>query len=204
MHVTDVDREYLDTDLRDKLEEKSKKRKMNTSEELAATKEALQKVTDEMKRIREEMDEMRKDQGATAAGAPEDYALGFSVTDFMTMNPTRSLQWVSSTLAPKINQEMAKHPDKFKGLEFMAGPKTPNVWTCAGFNRGSCNAKWHLHERPAKNNPTHKFKDLRLHCCTLCYEAFGILAVHSTLSCPWIKVNTWKSLESKSELDLSD
>ena len=40
MHVSEVDREYLDADLRDKLEERSKKRKMNTSDELVATKVA--------------------------------------------------------------------------------------------------------------------------------------------------------------------
>ena len=195
MHVTDVDREYLDVDLRNKLEENTKKRKMTTTDELAATKEALKKVTDEMKLIREEMNEMRKDQGATGAGAPENFALGFSVNDFMTMSPTKSLQWVSSTLVPRLKQEMAKHGDKFKGVAIISGAKPPNMWTCAGYNRGNCNAKWHLYERPAKNNPSHKFKDLRLHGCTLCYEAFGFLVNHPLMGCPWIKDVTWESLD---------
>ena len=102
MHVTDVDIEYLDIDLRDKLEENSKKRKMTSMDELAATKEALKKVTEEMTQIRKEMNEMRKDQGASGAGAPEDFALGFVVNDFMTMSPTKSRQWVSSTLVQDL------------------------------------------------------------------------------------------------------
>ena len=199
MHVTDVDREYLDVDLRDKLEENSKKRKMTSMDELAATKEALKKVTEEMTQIRKEMNEMRKDQCASGAGAPEDLALGFVVNDFMTMSPTKSLQWVSSTLVPRLNQEMAIRGDKFKGLGIMSGPKPANVWTCAGYNRGNCNAKWHVHERPAKNNPGHKFKDLRLHGCTLCYEAFGFIANHPMTSCPWIRNATWESLDDGME-----
>ena len=195
MHVSEVDREYLDADLRDKLEERSKKRKMNTSDELVATKVALQKITDEMKRMREEMDELRKEKGASVAGAPEDLALGFCVNDFLTMSPTGSLQWVSSTLVPRLKQEISRYPDKFRGLECVASNKTQNVWTCAGFNRGKCNAKWHVHERPAKNNAAHKFKDLRLHSCVLCYEAFGILVDHPMINCPWIKISTWANLE---------
>ena len=199
MHVTDSDREYLEVDLRDRLENKSKKRKMNPADELAATKEALKRVTDEMKMIREEMNEIRKDQGSAGAGAPENYALGFNVNEYMTMSPTKSLQWVSGTLVPRLKQEMAKMEAKFIGLNCMAGSKSQNVWTCAGYNRGNCNAKWHIHERPAKNNPGHKFKDLRLHGCSLCYEAFGLLVDHPLTSCPWIRIDTWESLEGNPE-----
>ena len=118
---------------------------------------------------------------------------------FPSSKPTRSLQWVSSTLAPTLKQEISLHPEKFRGLECVASNKTQNVWTCAGFNRGNCNAKWHVHERPAKNNVAHKFRDLRLHSCTLCYEAFGILVDHPMICCPWIKISTWENLEKSSQ-----
>ncbi len=53
--------------------------------------------------------------------------------------------------------------------------KTDSIWTCSGFNRGgSCTSRWHVHDRPAKNNPALRFKDLRLHCCALCYEGLGV------------------------------
>ena len=203
MHVSETDRQYLevDRDLRDKLEENSKKRKMDGPDELTATKEALLRMSSEMKQLRDEMDELRKEKGSTSAGAMEDFALGFNATEFLAMNPTKSLQWVSSTLVPRLKHEMAIHNVQFKGLVAISRTKTQSVWTCAGFNRGgNCTAKWHVHERTAKNNPTYKYKDLRLHCCTLCYDGLGILVEHPLTSCPWIIASTWTKIGEDSDL----
>ncbi len=196
LHVSESDREYLelDQDLRQKL-----KRKMDTSNELTETKDALEKVNEEIRKLKEEMSEMRKEKGSNASQEPvESYALGYSAKEFLALSPTRSLQWISGTLVPRFRQEMAKHKYMFVGLQVVAGAKPQSIWTCSGFNRGgSCNAKWHVHERPAKNNPAYKYKDLRLHCCTLCYEGLGILIDHPFTSCPWIMASTWSKLEEE-------
>jgi hypothetical protein len=109
--VTDADREFLETDpdLRIKLNEASKKRKMDTTDELAATKEALQRMTDEMKKLREDMDNLRKENEAHSTLTAEDFALGYSATNFLAMNPTKSLQWVSSSVVPRLKLEIENH-----------------------------------------------------------------------------------------------
>jgi len=169
---------------------------MDTSDELTQTKEALLKVNDEIRKLREEMSEMRKEREKDVKTETiESYALGYNAKEFLAMNPTKSLQWISNTLVPRFKQEMETHRTHFSALSVVSGAKTPSIWTCSGFNRGgSCNAKWHLHERPAKNNPAFKYKDLRLHCCALCYEGIGILTNHPFTSCPWILEATWNKL----------
>jgi hypothetical protein len=196
--VSDADRDFLETDgdLRAKLDLGSKKRKMESTSELAETKEALQRMTDEMNQLRKDMDEMRKEHESKRAVNSEEFALGYCAKDFLAMNPTKSLQWVSATLVPRLKQEVTKHQSKMLGLDLIKGSRSQSILTCAGYNRGgNCLAKWHIHERCSKNNPQQKFKDLRLHCCTLCCDGLGILVEHPFTSCPWIKAGTWKKLE---------
>jgi len=194
LHISETDREYLeaDRDLRQKL-----KRKMDSSDELTQTKDALVRMDDEIKQLREELAKIKKEQerGAESSGPLVNYALGYDAKAFMAMTPTKSLQWVSDTLVPKLKQEMDNHRREFSGLQMVTGEKTDSIWTCSGFNRGgSCTSRWHVHDRPAKNNPSLRFKDLRLHCCALCYEGLGVLINHPVTSCPWILTSTWSKL----------
>jgi len=193
--------EYLHgtQDLRCKLDgtKKLKVEMVDHPDELAETKEALIRVTNEMNKMREEMAEFRKEAGFKSAETCGGFALGFSDKEFLLMNPTKSLQWVSGTLVPRLKIEMDKHNLAMAGLNNIIGRKSAGVWTCAGFNRGgSCHAKWHVHERSCKTKPSVMFKDLRLHCCTLCYDGLGILCEHPLTDCPWIKADTWKKLEN--------
>lgn len=147
----------------------------------------IDKLTQEMKVLREEIHSIRQEVAQTGASSSEEAALGFNKAEFLAMSTTKSLQWVTSTLAPKLKQECNKYPSYFGAFGAMAMHSEMVVWTCAGFNRGSqCKAKWHVYERPQRSS-----SDIRLHCCTLCYDALGILSEHRMLDCPWLKESTW-------------
>lgn len=172
------------------------------ADELMETKTALQRMNEEMMQMREEMAEIRKEAEAKRGDAPGGFALGYVDKDFLSMGPVESLQWVSNILAPRLKAEILKQDMTMAGLNLIIGSKSPSIWTCAGFNRGgSCNAKWHVHERFCKSKPNIQFKDLRLHSCTLCYEGLGILCDHPVTDCPWIKLDTWNGLLQKKTLN---
>lgn len=167
----------------------------NVIDELAETKQALKLMSEEMIKMKTEMAEIRKEAGAGVHDTSGDFALGFMDKEFMSMSPTGSLRWVSGTLVPRLQSELRKYPSVMQGLDIIAGTKSPFIWTCSGYNRGeSCHAKWHVHERTCKTNPSVQFRDLRLHFCTLCYDGLGILSDHPVTSCPWIKSKTWNGL----------
>jgi hypothetical protein len=145
------------------------------------------KLTKELKVLREEIHNLRQEVVRTGATDTNEAAFGFDKAEFLNMSPTKCLQWVATTLAPKLKEEANKYPSYFGPIKLMAMPAEMVVWTCAGFNRGSqCKAKWHVYERPKASS-----SDIRLHCCTLCYDGLGILSEHRILDCPWLKESNW-------------
>lgn len=182
------------------------------NDELAETKTELQRVKEEMlqlrassqeemNQLREEVAKIRKEAGASAQGMnqwpEEECALGFKYCEFLSKTHTKSLQWIETTIAVCFKEEIQKYPSYFEGFKLLGSGKTTSVWTCAGFNRGGiCHSKWHMHEKPGKR-PNQTQKELRLHCCTLCYEGLGILSNHPVTGCPWIKSSTWRTIGEK-------
>jgi len=165
---------------------------MNTTDELAATKEALNKVTQEMDAIRDELTKMR---GGPVAKS--DYAFGFDPVEFNAMNYTRGLAWIAAELAPRVKDEAAKHQQHFWMTEMFGNIKPMGVRICARFNRGeSCKPSWHAISKPNKQGQG-QHRELRLHCCAVCVEAFEVLTYHHLLSCPWLKPETWLTVEKE-------
>ena len=163
---------------------------MSNNDELAATKEALSKVTQEMDEIRNELTRIRGDQAINSG-----YAFGFSPVEFNSMNYTAGLTWIAGELSAKVKAEAAKYPNFFKMAKMFECIKPMGVRICARFNRGeSCKPGWHVHSKPNRSGQG-QHRELRLHCCAVCAEAFNVLAYHHTLSCPWLKPDTWEAIK---------
>ena len=160
----------------------------DSSDELVATQQRLKKVTEEMEKLREEMIILQTRGGIR-------YALGFDPGEFIKMKFTESLQWVTSTLTPKMRDEMAKYPEYFRIIHLIGNISDVGNKTCAGYNRGSpCRTKWHTYNRPT--GAYSGVDELRLHCCVLCMEALGIISGHPLVECPWINQATWSIIHS--------
>ena len=167
---------------------KSGTRKRRMSE--AVSEEALKKVTDEVKELRNELAKLRKEAGERGQEV-EGHALGFILSEFMSMSHTKSLQWVTNVLAKRLKERVAKYPSYFEPILRMGGAREMDAWTCAGFNRGGkCYSKWHIYDKPGGPQGRGS-KEMRLHCCTLCKDALGVLSEHRLIECPWLKKSTW-------------
>jgi hypothetical protein len=188
LHVTKAEK----ADLRSKLKKTGRKRSMAGKDD---TQNELQKVSSELKELRQEIKKLREEAVAkvTEESFEEGYELGFDKEKFLALNPTKSLQWVTTTLAVKMKEEVAKYPSYFGPIQLLGRSGSEMVvWTCAGFNRGgNCQARWHIHDKPSARVPERVHREMRLHCCTLCYDGLGILSEHRLLDCPWIKKSTW-------------
>lgn len=192
-HITNAEKEELienedavadKADLRDKLTQINRKRKSTMAEQ---NQDSYERLAKEMQNLREELHTLRQEVVQSGAADSNETAFGFDKNEFLAMSATKSLQWVTTTLAPKVKQECSKYPSYFGALRAMAMPSEMVVWTCAGFNRGTqCKSKWHVYERPNRSS-----SDIRLHCCTLCYDALGVLSEHKMIDCPWLKESTW-------------
>ncbi len=183
-------------DLRIRLQEGNKKRRMSG----APTQEELKKVTDELNELRREMAKIReeaKEKGLADIG----FALGFKMEEFMAMSQTKSLQWVTNVLAPKLKERVNKYRSYFAPIILMGGKCEMEAWTCAGFNRGgTCHSKWHVYERYGHRSN----KEVRLHCCTLCKDALGVFSEHKLIDCPWLKRSTWYEVTGVAYDDLEE
>ena len=184
--------------MRDKLKSGTRKRRMSD----AVSQEALKKVTDEVNELRTELAKLRKEAREHGKDV-EGYALGFKMSDFMNMSHTKSLQWVTNVLAKRLKDRVAKYPSYFGPILLMGGASEMDAWTCAGFNRGGkCYAKWHVYDKPGRASGAGR--EVRLHCCTLCKDALGVLSEHRLIDCPWLKKTTWIEITGGSMDDMEE
>jgi len=152
-------------------------------DELRETQLALKKVTEEMEKMRQDM-LVLKNRGVVR------YALGFDPVEFNKLKFTESLQWVTTTLAVAMKQEMENFPEYFRPLKAIGGLSEVNSKACAGYNKGiPCRQKWHVFNR--QTGSYRGVEELRIHCCILCMEALGVICGHPVVNCPWIKEATW-------------
>ena len=88
-----------------------------------------------------------------------------------------------------------------------------SIKTCAAYNRNeNCTqGKWHTSSkrisimdriskdqsfrRPTQHGNGYR-EELRVHSCTLCMKALGILSMHNVLECPWIYEDGWGKFAS--------
>jgi hypothetical protein len=199
LHISDIEKQELsdEKDLRIKLDSNNRKRKVIMAEQNDA---AYNKLVKEMNDLRGELLTLKKQVAESENEDKFETALGFVKEEFLGMSPTKSLQWVTTTLAPRLKRESCKFPLYFGALRTMAMAGEMVVWTCAGYNRGTkCQAKWHVYENPQRSS-----RDIRLHCCTLCYDGLGVLSEHRMVDCPWLKDSTWEEIKEEELLRSKD
>ena len=162
------------------------------NDELVATREALNRVTREMDELRGQISKIKGENTANLG-----FAFGFSPGEFNAMNYTKGLAWIAGELAVKVKTESEKFPKYFGMAKRMGDVKPKGIRMCARFNRGEdCQLSWHVHNKPNKKGQG-QHRELRLHCCAACAEAFGILAGHHLMECPWIKTETWSVIANE-------
>ncbi len=155
------------------------------------------RITSKLEVLRNEIYELRQEKIRSGSTNTDKSALGFDVKEFLSISPTKSLKWVTTTLAPRLKQESNKFPSYFASIKLMAMPAEMVYWTCAGYNRGTkCQSKLHVYERPdwernQTNHTSRNHMEVRLHCCTLCYDGLGVLSEHRMIDCPWLKESNW-------------
>jgi len=162
--------------------------------ELAETKLKLAQVTEEMEDMKSEMSSLK-----SASTRPlRIFALGFVPSVVLAKTHVDMLKWVADVLSINLKKRMEGHPDHFRVLSTIAGVDSIGVRTCPVFNRLEfCALKWHHNTK--LSNTGRVRADLRIHCCTLCLEALGIICGHPLLRCPWIYEDTWKKIPGASE-----
>ncbi len=161
--------------------------------ELAETKQKLAQVSGEMEDMKSEMSSLK----AASIRPLRIFALGFVPSVVLSKTHVDMLKWVADVLSINLKKRMESHPDHFKVLATISGVDSMGVRTCPVFNRLEfCALKWHHNTKIANTGRVRA--DLRVHCCTLCLEAIGIICGHPLLRCPWIYEDTWKKIPGTS------
>ena len=161
-----------------------------TLDELAETKMRLAKVTEVMEGMKTEIETLRM----TNPRPIKIFALGFVPSIVLAKSHVDMLKWVTDVLASNMKKRMEYHVNHFSIVKTVAGIESVGIRTCPIFNRMEyCALKWHHMSKMAKSGRMRA--ELRIHCCTLCLEALGIICGHSLLRCPWIYEETWKNIE---------
>ncbi len=160
--------------------------------ELAEAKQRLERVTKDMEVMKNEIESLRR-----AAPKPlKIFALGFIPSVVLAKNHVDLLKWVTEVLSISMKKRMEEHVDHFSVIKSISGVESVGARTCPTFNRiERCVVKWHQMSKTTGAGKTRA--ELRLHCCTLCIEALGIISGHPLLKCPWVYEETWSKLNNK-------
>jgi hypothetical protein len=197
---------------------KDKKRRRNSDrpstshssikDEKDAKKSANQKSVEELQKELEKMKETIAT--LTASKQPEQkkqkYALDFSPVTYLALGFIESANWIAEKIAPKMKARMDAEEGRWEVFKMIKPPDMRSIVTCAAFNRGEvCRLeKWHTtlkkinSEKEAESMPLRRpptiitKEELRVHACTLCLKALGVLCMHSVLDCPWTLEENWK------------
>lgn len=162
--------------------------------ELAETKQRLERVTKEMEGMKSEIDTLRM----VTPRPLKIFALGFVPSVVLAKPNVELLKWVAEVLAINMKKRMDNHLNHFKVLEAVTGIDAVGVRTCPVYNRIEyCSLKWHQMSKKTKTGRSRM--ELRIHCCTLCLEALGIICGHPLLKCPWIYEDNWKKIPCNEE-----
>jgi hypothetical protein len=189
-------------DSRGKKERKKVQKKLKEKE--ASGKSEMKKMKAQMAEMQKLVDEMKKEKAEGKVLHTKGFALGFSKEEYLSLGYLPSAQYVNNTIAANLLEKLEK-TDKFPILKKLNFQVT-GVRTCAKYNRGEdCKlGKWHsspkrrnqnLNDRETyspMNSTQPAREELRVHGCTLCSDAMGIVSGHPVLECPWLDEDTWK------------
>ncbi len=110
-------------------------------------------------------------------------------------------------IAVRMKTRMNESENRWKVFKMFNPPDMRSLVTCVTYNRGECcrQGKWHtvLKRAPSGENVRDRIgrrdidlganrEELRVHACTLCWKAIGVLSMHSVMECPWILEENWK------------
>jgi len=159
--------------------------------ELRVTKQRLAIATETMEGMKSEIEALR----TTWSRPLKIFALGFVPSVVMAMSNIDMLKWVSNVLSMNMKVRMESRGAHFKVIKAVAGVDSVGVRTCPTFNRIEfCSLKWHHMTKIGRTGRSRA--ELRIHCCTLCLEALGIICGHPLFRCPWIYEETWAQFPS--------
>jgi len=149
-------------------------------------------------KLQNEMDEMRK-KILTLTSTKDTplvsqtsnlrtYALGFSTDEYLSQGFIASANWIAEKIAKNMRDRMMKMEDRwrvFKHLKTVEYNGGKSIVPCVTFNRGEgCRLGiWHTTLKKINSSEgdiTRRFltrEELRVHCCTLCLKALGVLSV---------------------------
>ncbi len=165
-------------------------------DELTETKERLEKVTQEMEGMKSEIESLKM---SNAPRPLRIFALGFIPSLILAKSHVDMLKYVSDVLSINMKMKMESYRGHFRVIESVSGVESVGIRTCPVFNRIEyCALKWHHMSKVTRSGRTRA--DLRIHCCTLCLEALGIICGHPLLRCPWIYEDTWKKIPVETSL----
>lgn len=168
-----------------------------------------------VKKLKTEMDEMRKTIARLSASKEstseekqkQEYALGFDPNEYLSKGFIESANWIAETIAVRMKARMNESEDKWKVFKMVKEPDMRSLVTCVTYNRGEfCRqGSWHtvLKRNPLEPTGAERFgrrdidlgtnrEELRVHACTLCWKALGVLSMHGVMNCPWIIEDNWK------------
>ncbi len=189
-----------------KKEKKSKKRK---SKEVDG--EMIKSDDRKMAKLQKEIDEMRQTilklaRNESSASKPKmmKYAIGYSPEEYLSLGFIASANWISEKIAMNMRERMRMMEGRWDMFEKIKKADVRSIVTCVTYNRGeSCRlGMWHTtlkkinYAEPEQSTsgrcPNVTREELRIHACTLCLKALGVLCMHSVMDCPWILEENWQ------------
>jgi len=197
----DKKRAHKQTIENEDLTKESFKRMREELDELRRKELERAKELDELKKKIDNRDDVKKSRIIEPA-----YEFGFSKEEYLNRGFIDSAKWVKENLSKKVMEKMLDSTNKSKFEAMMTAKRSSaylGIRTCARFNRDEpCQqGKWHMTHKPealwtrhgrqhqqqeVDQSPDGKRNELRLHACTLCFEALGAAYGHSVIKCPWI------------------
>ncbi len=212
MEMTVDERERLSflgkSDEKKKKEKKAKKRTRKDCDEDKMDDNSKNKFA----KLQKEMDEMRKKililtstketPPVSQASDIRTYALGFSPEEYLSQGFIASANWISEKIAKNMRDRMSKMEERWKAFKQIKNAEyngVKSIVPCVTFNRGEgCRLGiWHTTLKKYSNNESDLARrlltreELRVHCCTLCLKALGVICMHSVIDCPWILEENW-------------
>ncbi len=161
-------------------------------------------------KLQEEMDEMRKtikkltsakDVKPTKQSTNKiKYALKFDPEEYLSLGFIASANWIAEEIAKNMRERMMKSDGRWEAFKKMRNLEMRSMVPCVTFNRGEgCRlGSWHTTLKKMSSTEhdisrrTLTREELRVHCCTLCLKALGVICTHSVIDCPWILEENWE------------
>lgn len=189
-----------------KKEKKTKKRKSKEIE-----KDETKSDGRKMAKLQKEIDEMRQTikklaKNENTESKPKNmmkYAIGYSPDEYLSLGFIASANWISEKIAVNMRERMRTMDGRWDMFKKIKNADVRSIVTCVTYNRDeSCRlGMWHttlkkINHEPEQSTsrryPNVTREELRIHACTLCLKALGVLCMHSVMDCPWTLEENWQ------------